>query len=198
MGLTAGGFRLPAFLYALCQDPYISDTSVFRVSDIDLASMDLPGSLPVSAPCSVSEAPCAPLSLNPPCDLPSGPALHRLYACPNIALANCTDDRRKQEEECSSSTQQALAAHSPARSQPACAALACLCARAGAEMQRAQKEGNKQGEKQAKSSGLFFRVALVVVATGAYVEYVQLFALSASRLFIPDHQVCVRRVSSYV
>lgn len=55
VGLTAGGFRLLGI--PLWQDPYISDTSVFRVSDIDLASMDLPGSLPVSADCSVLEAP---------------------------------------------------------------------------------------------------------------------------------------------
>ena len=56
----------------------------------------------------------------------------------------------------------------------------------------------QKAQKQAKSSGLSFRVALVVVATGAYVEYVQLFALSASRLFIADHEVSVLCVWSYV
>jgi len=38
--------------------------------------------------------------------------------------------------------------------------------------------------------GKRLRVALVVVATGAYVQHVRLFARSASRLFMIDHEVC--------
>jgi len=165
---------------------------MFRVSDIDLASMDLPGRLPVWAPCSVLEAACPPASMParvllsaevPLCDDPS--ELHcSLYACAHIALARQLHGR--QEE-----TLGGMEERDAARASSSLAALSqppCLCA--GEEMQRAQKH--------AQSSGLFFRVALVVVATGAYVDYVRLFALSASRLFIPDHEVWVARVWSFV
>jgi hypothetical protein len=115
MGLTAGGFRIPAI--PLCQDPYISDTSMFRVSDIDLASMDLPGSLPVSAPCSVSEAPCAPLSLNPPCDLPSGPALQ-----PQHLRTHCSRQLHGRHEQ-----QLDAASASSSLASPLTAGLRCAC-----------------------------------------------------------------------
>ena len=51
------------------------------------------------------------------------------------------------------------------------------CARTGEEIEREVRQGKR------------FRVALVVVATGAYVQHVRLFARSASRLFMKGHEV---------